>query len=158
MVTSLIPMVYAAILTMAPATRNHAGLETFQFQHWISVAVWFFCFTILHQLSINQLPNRDPYLLPTIGALSGIGLLSIWRLYPGFGIRQTIWLALGCIVVAIGLIFPVYIEYLRRYKYIFLVLGLILTIMTIFWGYNPLERAQPFGYGYLGSISNLQNP
>jgi len=131
-------MVYAAILTMAPAIRNHAGLEAFQFQHWIGVAVWFFCFTILHQLSINRLPNRDPYLMPIIGVLSGIGLLSIWRLYPGFGIRQTIWLALGCIVVAIGLIFPVYIEYLRRYKYIFLVLGLILTIMTIFWGYNPI--------------------
>lgn len=136
-VTSLIPLVYAVILTMAPAIRNHAGLEAFQFQHWIGLAVWLLCFTILHWLSINQLPARDQYLLPIIGALSGIGLLSIWRLYPAFGVRQTVWLALGCFVVAIGLVFPVFIEYLRRYKYILLILGLILTIMTIFWGYNP---------------------
>ena len=136
-ITSMIPLVYAVILTMAPAIRNHAGIEALQFQHWIGVAVWLLGFSILHRLSIDRIPTHDRYLLPIVSALSGIGLLSIWRLYPAFGIRQTIWLALGCIVIAIGLVFPVFIEYLRRYKYILLFLGLILTIMTIFWGYNP---------------------
>lgn len=136
-IAGLIPLVYAAILTVAPAIRNHAGLEAFQFGHWIYTAIWLVSFIILHRLSINRVPKQDPFLLPIIAALSGIGLLTIWRLFPNLGLRQTIWLVLGSIVVAIGILFPTYLDYLRRYKYILLILGLILTVLTIFWGYNP---------------------
>ncbi len=133
----LIPLAYAAILTFAPAIRNHTGLEAFQFGHWIYTIIWLVSFIILHYLTISRAPQRDPYLLPVTAALSGIGLLTIWRLFPNFGFRQSIWLVLGSIVVAVGILFPAYLDYLRRYKYILLILGLILTVLTIFWGYNP---------------------
>ena len=137
-IASLIPLIYGAVLTIAPAIRLNGGIEDFQFQHWIGVAVWLLSFSVLNHLSAKKHPTHDPYLVPLMGVLSGIGLLCVWRLYPDFGIRQTIWLGLGCIVFNVGLIIPEYINYLRRYKYIFLGLGLILTIMTIFWGYNPI--------------------
>jgi cell division protein FtsW (lipid II flippase) len=136
-IACLIPVVYAIILTMAPAIRQHTGLEAFQYRHWIGVMVWLLCFILLHRLSSNNIPQRDPILIPIITALSGIGLLTIWRLYPDFGMRQTIWLALGSLVLGIGTLFPAHLDYLRRYKYILLFLGLTLTILTIIWGYNP---------------------
>jgi cell division protein FtsW (lipid II flippase) len=64
--------------------------------------------------------------------------MTIYRLFPNLGIRQTIWLTLGSVLIFFGLYFPDFLQYLRRYKYIWLIIGLILTGLTIFLGTNPL--------------------
>jgi len=128
---------YALILSLAPSVRNHAGSETYQFNHWLGVIVWLAAFSLLNWQTREKLPDRDPYLLPTSAALTGIGLMSIWRLYPNLGLRQTIWTAAASLLVFIGLQFPVFLDHLRRYKYIWLVLGLVLTGLTIVLGENP---------------------
>jgi len=134
---TLIIIIYACILTLAPAVRLHAGIEACQFNHWLGAAVWITAFAFLHQQTKRALPNRDPYLLPIIAVLSGIGLMTIWRLYPNLGLRQTAWIALGSFLVYFGLRFPVFLDYLHRYKYIWLILGMILTGLTIILGENP---------------------
>jgi cell division protein FtsW (lipid II flippase) len=137
-IAGLVVITYGLILSLAPAVRYHAGSERYQFQHWIGVILWGISFSLLHHQTRRKLPQADPFILPLIALLSGIGLMTIWRLFPNLGIRQSMWIALSSIVVLAGLQFPVYLHYLRRYKYIWLILGLVLTGLTIFLGTNPL--------------------
>lgn len=134
---ALILITHSLILSLAPAVRFHAGSERYRLIHWQGILAWIISFSLLHRQSMRKLPNRDPYILPVIALLSGIGLMTIWRLYPSFGLRQTIWLALSCLIVFWGFQFPIYLDYLRQYKYIWLILGLFLTGLTILFGLNP---------------------
>jgi len=136
-ISALFVVTYAIILTIAPAVRYHAGGERYQFNHWLGVVVWMIAFSILHQQSSTKMKNRDPFILPVVALLSGIGLMTIWRLSPNLGLRQTIWVAISSLIVVAGLRFPVFLDYLRRYKYIWLSLGLALTLFTLFFGSNP---------------------
>ena len=43
----------------------------------------------------RALPRHDPYLLPTAYLLAGWGLAVIWRLAPGFALRQGLWLIIS---------------------------------------------------------------
>ena len=51
--------------------------------------------------------------------------------------RQTIWLGLGCLLFWLGLRFRGGLTFLRRYKYIWLTLGLLLTALTLLLGTYP---------------------
>lgn len=141
LLATLIILILGIILTLAPAIRFHAGIEHYQFSQWRGVFVWGLAFWLLHNQTIRKLPKRDPYLLPIVAVLTGIGLLMIWRLYPYLGARQATWIGVSTLVVILGLNYPIYLDYLRRYKYIWLVLGLILTGSTIFIGTHPLGTA-----------------
>ncbi len=136
-VAALLVLALALVLSFAPAVRYHSGSERYQFNHWLGVLGWFTVFSFLDWQSSRKIPHRDPYLLPIIGMLTGLGLMMVWRLVPAFGLRQTIWLVLAGAIVFLGLQFPDFVEYLRRYKYLLLVLGLVLTALTIIFGQNP---------------------
>jgi len=135
--SALFVITHGLILTLAPAVRYGAGSERYRYHHWLGVAVWLIVFAFLHWQTTRKTEHRDPYLLPIIALLSGIGLMTIWRLYPAFGLRQTIWLAVAGLLVWFGLQFPFFLTFIRRYKYIWLILGLILTALTILFGIHP---------------------
>ncbi len=128
---------YAAALTLAPAVRLHTWQAELRWAHWLGVAVWMSTFALLHRLLLRQLPDRDPYLLPAAALLTGWGLMTIWRLEPQFGLRQTLWLAVSGGVFALGLRLPDPLRLLRRYKYLWLTSGLLLTALTFFIGVYP---------------------
>jgi cell division protein FtsW (lipid II flippase) len=89
------------------------------------------------------------------GLLSGWGLLTIWRLFPAFGMRQTVWLLVAGGVIFFGLRIPKLLRFLRSYKYLWLTGGLVLTGLTLFLGTNPL------GYGprmWLGCCGIYMQP
>ena len=136
-IAALSLLTYAITLSLAPIVRLQSVTQTTHFTHWIGFGVWGLCFGLLHHQTSRKLPHRDPYLLPVAAMLSGIGLMTIWRLYPNLGLRQTIWLALAALLVFSGSQFPGYLAYLRRYKYLWLVFGLIMTGLTILLGINP---------------------
>ena len=136
-VAALLVLALAATLTISPAVRYHTGGEDYRWSHWLGVLGWFTVFTVLNMQSSRKLPHRDPYLLPIVAALTGIGLMMIWRLYPDLGLRQTMWLVLSGGVVFLGLQYPQILTFLKKYKYIWLVLGLILVGLTIIFGQNP---------------------
>ncbi len=129
--------VYALILTLSPAVRLHSWEVSFRWNHWIGLASWLAGFILLHRLTQRYLPDRDPYLLPIAGLLSGLGLLTIWRIDPVFGLRQTAWLAVSLGAAALMMRQPRHIVLLRRYKYLFLTCGLALTGLTFFFGTYP---------------------
>ena len=131
----------ALALSLAPAGRLHSWAAPLAWRRWLGYLVWLGVFWIAHFQSARRLPGRDPFLLPVAGLLSGWGLLTIWRLLPEFGLRQSVWLALGGVVLLIGWRYPHLPDVLRRYKYLWLTGGLLLTALTLWLGANPL------GYG-----------
>lgn len=108
--------------------------------HWIGVGVWAVGFTLANLLT-RSTEKGDGILLPLVAILSGWGLMTIWRLSPVFGLRQTIWLGLALVVYTVGVRIPAILRLLRRYKYLWLTVGLFLTVLTFLLGTNPL------GYG-----------
>lgn len=133
--------IYSLALTLAPAVRARSWTAVYNWRHWIGTLVWLVGYGLAHHQSQRYLPHRDPKLLPVIALISGWGLLTIWRLTPTFGLRQTLWLAISLSVFILGLRLPSALGFLRRYKYLWLTSGLVLTALTLIFGTNPL------GYG-----------
>jgi len=125
------------VLTFAPAVRLHAWLANYRWQQWIGFAVWLLGFSLLYRQVNRFLPDRDPYILPIIALLTGWGILEIFRLDVGLGLRQTAWLVACFLLLLLGIRFPQLLNLLRRYKYIWLVGGLVLALLTFFFGTYP---------------------
>ncbi len=98
---------------------------------------WLLAFGLVDRLSARRAPDRNPLLLPGAALLAGWGVLTIWRVAPDFGLRQSIWLLLGALVLGAGLQMPSHLGILRSYKYLWLTMGLLLTALTLFLGANP---------------------
>lgn len=128
---------YAAALTLAPAARLHSWRAPYLWQHWFGWAAWLCGFWLMFRYLGRSLPNHDPYMLPSVALLSGWGLLTIWRLDTNLGMRQTIWLTLGILVLYFAVRSSDLLRVLRRYKYFWLLAGLLLTILTFFFGSYP---------------------
>ena len=128
---------YSLILTLSPAVRVHSWNTTYRWMHWIGFTVWLIGFSLIYRRLNHYLPEHDPYLLPLSALLVGWGLLTIWRLDSTFGIRQTIWLVIGLVIMEAGMHFPSILNSLRRYKYIWLTIGLALTGLTFILGQFP---------------------
>jgi cell division protein FtsW (lipid II flippase) len=148
---------YAIILTLSPAVRYHTWQTDYRWTHWIGFVVWLAGFAVLHRLVRKFIPERDPYLLPIIAILCGLGLMTIWRLdgqFPiqtSFGFRQTLWLILAFVIMGLGLRFPIFLTWLRRYKYIWLTGGLLLMVLTFVIGTYPSGEG-PRLWLWLGGI------
>lgn len=130
-------VLYAAILTLAQTVRVHSWQAELSWKHWMGLAAWLAGFSLIFREVNRRLPDHDPYLLPVIALLSGWGLMTIWRLDSTLGMRQTIWLVAGFLIVYVTMRVPDLFGILRRYKYIWLFSGLLLTISTFFFGSYP---------------------
>lgn len=133
----LFMVLYAAILTLAPVVRERTWEVDLRWSHWIGLALWALAFTIIHRQFARRLPERDPYLLPIAALLSGWGLMTVWRLAPNLGLRQMLWLGVAAATLVLGLRLPHDLAYLRRFKYLWLAGGLLLTALTLIFGANP---------------------
>ncbi|MGB3701798.1 MAG: FtsW/RodA/SpoVE family cell cycle protein [Anaerolineales bacterium] len=143
MLAGLFLGVYALALTLAPAARMRSWEVDYRWNHWIGYFVWLILIIITDWQTRRHLRDRDPYLLPVAALLSGWGLMTIWRLYPDFGLRQTMWFVIAMLVFCVGLRLPPQLGFLRRYKYVLLTGGLILTAFTLIFGTNPAATAGP---------------
>ena len=131
----------ALIMTLAPAVRARTWDADYGLSHWIAFLIWALFVLRAHQSIVRQLPDSDPYLFPMTAFLSGWGLLTVWRLDASFGTRQALWLVVSLLVFMFGLGLPSTLDFLRKYKYILLSSGLLLTALTLIFGTNPI------GYG-----------
>ena len=136
-VAAVFLFLYSVVLTLSPAVRERTWNVSYRWSHWIGFAIWAALFFLADHFTRKQLPDRDPFLLPLAALLSGWGLLTIWRLDSAFGIRQTIWLTISAIILIAICYLPSDLSILRRYKYILLTSGLLLTALTILLGTNP---------------------
>jgi len=125
------------ILTFAPAVRLHSWQVSYRWQHWIGFFAWLTAYAMLFVQANKYIPDRDPYLLPIISLLNGWGLLMIYRLDPFYGFRQTAWMIIAIVGVILALRLPNLLNLLRRYKYIWLIGGILLTLLTFIIGTYP---------------------
>lgn len=129
--------IFSLALSLSPAVRLHSWQVSFRWNHWIGFFAWILGTVVVHTHLIHYVPERDPYIFPIVSLLSGWGLLTIWRLDANFGARQSIWLV-GCsLVLSAGLRIPGFLQLLRRYKYLWLTSGLLLTGLTFLFGTYP---------------------
>lgn len=128
----------ATVLALAPAARNDSWSELgSRWGHFLLLPVWLACVWWVRRVAGDELPERDPYLLPIGYLLAGWGTLLIWRLLPEFGLRQTGWLVVGTAVLIAVMRGPANLEWLRRYRFLWLAGGLFLTALTFLFGTNP---------------------
>ncbi len=130
-------VLYSLTLSLSPAVRYHSWQVEYRWQHWIGLAIWLGGFSLIHRLTLKHLPDRDAYILPLVGLLAGLGLLTIWRLDNGFGLRQTLWIALSLLIFGGIISRPTVLPLLRRYKYLWLTGGLLITGLTFIFGTYP---------------------
>lgn len=131
----------SVIITLSPGVRDRTWDVDYRWSHWVALALWGFFASRAHGAILKRLPDADPYLFPAAALLSGWGLLTVWRLDSTFGARQAIWLGTSMLVLYFGVRLPIILDSIRKYKYLLLSVGLILTSLTLFFGTNPL------GYG-----------
>jgi cell division protein FtsW (lipid II flippase) len=123
-------MAWAGLLRAAPAAMETPGFLLL-LPAW-AVSAW-----LLHRSLDRWLPGRDPLLLPCGLLLMGWGVLAVWRLLPEFGARQLAWfLAVTGIIYEVGRMRGT-LFWLRRYRVAWLLLGLVLLGLTLFFGTNP---------------------
>ena len=136
-IATLFMVCYALILTLSPAVREHSLLVSYRWVHWIGVVVWLVGFSFIHHKMINREFNYDPILLPIVSILIGWGTLSIFRLSTYFGIRQTIWMALGMTLLYMGMDWKNLLSILFKYKYVWISSGIFLLALTLIFGTYP---------------------
>ena len=149
---------YALALTISPAVVARSWDVDYRWSHWLGYLVWLAGFVVANIESSRRLSKRDPYLLPLIGLLTGWGLLTIWRLTTRFGIRQTIWLAIALVVLIAGMRLNSPLSILRRYKYLWLTSGLLLTALTLIFGTNPMGFGPRLWLGCCGVYFQPSEP
>jgi cell division protein FtsW (lipid II flippase) len=129
------------ILTLAPAVRFRTWDVDYRWSQWVAFLLWGLFILRAHRSIVDSLPDADPYLFPATAFLSGWGLLTVWRLDDDFGARQALWLGVSVVALLLGLRLPTTLDFIRKYKYVLLTGGLLLTALTLVFGTNPT------GYG-----------
>jgi len=136
--TALFLFLQSIILTLAPAVRERTWNVDYRLSHWVGFCAWAIFTYLTHRILTKSLPEHDPYIFPAASLLSGWGLLTIWRLDESFGLKQTIWLGISLTALMLAIRFLPELSFLKKYKYIFLGSGLLITALTLLFGTNPL--------------------
>jgi cell division protein FtsW (lipid II flippase) len=83
-----------------------------------------------------RLPKADPLILPIAATLAAIGQVMTSRLEPTLGPRQGIWVLIGLAAMMLVGVLPS-IEWLRRYRYTWATLAILLQVLTLVFGRDP---------------------
>jgi cell division protein FtsW (lipid II flippase) len=83
-----------------------------------------------------RLPRCDPAILPIAATLAAVGQIMTSRLEPTLGPRQGIWVLIGLGALTLVGLLPS-IEWLRRYRYTWATLAIVLQILTLLFGRDP---------------------
>jgi cell division protein FtsW (lipid II flippase) len=83
-----------------------------------------------------RLPMADPFVLPIAATLAALGQMMVSRLEPGLGPRQGVWVLIGLGAMTLVGLLPS-IAWLRRYRYTWFTLAILLQVMTLLFGRDP---------------------
>lgn len=137
MLAAIFLLFQTAALSLAEGTRLHSELLQPDWAVFVPFLAWLGGILVLYRAIKRRLPTRDPWIFPTFAALVGCGLLTVWRLSPNLGLKQVGWYLVGCAIFWLGLKTHRLGNLLKRYKYVWLFIGLLLIGLTFFIGVNP---------------------
>ena len=141
------------VITGIFITSNQVQLILVQNRPWRDlwiVLLWAVCAVTGLLILKRLLPERDPYLYPAVMLLTGWGLNLVDRLLPDYTNRQSGWMVLCMGVLLVICALPGDLRWLRRYRYSWLMLGLILLGITIVIGVNPSGFGPRLWLGFRG--------
>jgi cell division protein FtsW (lipid II flippase) len=91
-------------------------------------------FLIMHAVLRVRAPLADPYVLPIVGVICGIGLAAVYRVDPELARDQVVWLTVGAAVfVAVIYLLPDP-RVLQSYRYLIGLAGVGLLLITMAFG------------------------
>lgn len=98
------------------------------------LAVIFGLLLVPHLVVRRLAPHADGLLLPLVAVLNGIGYVFIVRLAPNLAAQQAVWTFVGVAAFVATLVVVRRIRDLERYRYSFLLLGMILLTLPLIPG------------------------
>ncbi|MBM3673162.1 MAG: FtsW/RodA/SpoVE family cell cycle protein [Actinobacteria bacterium] len=98
---------------------------------WFFVTIFVGLYVLAHMAVLQFAPNADPSLLPLAAMLNGIGFVTISRLDPDLARTQVGWMAAGMAAFFGTLVVVRRIRTLERYRYTFLLLGLLALLLPL---------------------------
>jgi cell division protein FtsW (lipid II flippase) len=155
---------FSLILTLSNAARLRTWQTDYRWSHWLGFAIWVGVVWLVHTQLARLSPEHDPYMFPVAALLGGWGLLTIWRISSTLALRQSIWFILISMVIVLALRFNAahqeggMLSYLRRFKYIWLTIGLFLTATTLILGTNPMGAGPRLWLGCCGVYFQPSEP
>ncbi len=158
---------FSLALTVSNAARLRTWplqITAYRWQHWLGYAIWVAVVWLIHTQLSRLLPERDPFLFPLVALLTGWGLLTVCRLSDNFGLRQTAWLLIIGVVFTLALRYDCrqlggrLLDYLKRFKYVWLTSGLVLTAATLVLGTNPMGAGPRLWLGCCGLYFQPSEP
>jgi cell division protein FtsW (lipid II flippase) len=156
--------IFSLALTLSNAARLRTWQVDYRWSHWLGFAIWVTLVWLAHIQLSRRLPERDPFLFPVAALLTGWGLLTIWRLSNNLGLRQSVWLLLIGVAFMLALRYDPdtaggrILGYLRRFKYVWLTSGLVLTAATLILGTNPMGAGPRLWLGCCGFYFQPSEP
>lgn len=130
----LVAGVFVALNAVALSLAEQGGLAV---RHFWAPAIWLGLMAGAHVLLERLKPEHDPLILPLVGLLMGWGIVLLDRLAPNFLGRQVVWMVLGVGLMVGVAVVPAFLRILRRYRYTWLLFGLLLLAATLLFGVNP---------------------
>ena len=107
---------------------------------------------LLHLSLMFRRPEADQVILPILILLMGLSLSLQKRLAPALEAKQYRWIVLGCLVLALACHIDFEWRILRRYRYTWASLGIMLIILTLFLGRSAIPGGPALWLG-VGSLS-----
>lgn len=133
----LLLILAAAFVALNGIALSLALTGALSLRHLAAPAIWLASMVAAHLLLQRLQPQHDPVLLPLYALLTGWGLILIDRLAPNFLWRQLLWLVLGTALLVGLAVVPQSLRLVRRYRYTWLTIGLVLLVATLVFGVNP---------------------
>lgn len=128
------------LLAFGFVALNHVALILVRGSSWISLwtlGLWLICAAAFHLALQRTTPRHDPLIVPLVMLLSGWGLTLVERLAPAFGTRQALWLLVSTFAAIAVTLLPPNLRILQRFRYTWLLAGLLLLGATLIFGVNP---------------------
>ena len=84
---------------------------------------------LAHVVVRIRLPDADPYLLPIVAVLAGVGLVVIYRLNETLARDQATWFVIGLIAFTLTILLLRDYRVLERYRYVIAAASLLLLLL-----------------------------
>ncbi|RME37490.1 MAG: FtsW/RodA/SpoVE family cell cycle protein, partial [Thermoflexia bacterium] len=119
---------------------------------------WALSFAAAHVSLTRRLACRDPLILPSVALLTGWGMLTVARLAPNFLPRQATWVMVSTLAMLLVAQAGRDLRWLYRYRYTWLLAGLLLLAATLVLGVNPAGAGPRLWLGIGGAYFQPSEP